>query len=43
MIPGQVDSITKDIELLKLVQRGDQPALVALYDRYSKLGGQFPV
>ena len=37
MIPGQLDSIEKDSELLKLVQQGDQPALVTLYDRYSRL------
>ena len=37
MIPGPTDVILKDCELLELVQRGDQHALVALYDRYSKL------
>jgi RNA polymerase sigma-70 factor, ECF subfamily len=37
VIPGQTMAMVKDCELLKLVQCGDQQALVALYDRYSRL------
>jgi RNA polymerase sigma-70 factor, ECF subfamily len=37
VIPGPTHAIVKDCELLKLVQCGDQQALVALYDRYSRL------
>jgi RNA polymerase sigma-70 factor (ECF subfamily) len=37
MMPGPTDAIVKDCELLTLVQCGDQQALVALYDRYSRL------